>query len=161
MGRISSTCQSARKRGGGTGREEGWQGPLTVFCQQNLLSNYYGLPTTVDSANPGPNPALLKLVLLSLSLSQNLHHIAHLPQKVLFDYFYLYLRSLCTLIRMPHGISRRPGRRAEAFASCHACAFLSHSSHSHVFVGTVRMFHGVVVSIETEERTEQGTDWGL
>lgn len=135
LGRISSTHQSARKRGGGPGREEGWQGPLTVFRQQNLLSTYYGIPTSVDSANPGPNPALLELVLFSLSLSQNLHHVAYLPQKVLFDYFYLYLRSLCTLIWMLHGISRGSGRRVAAFASCHVGAFHSHSSHSHVLVG--------------------------
>lgn len=119
LGKNQSTHQSDRRRSGGTVREERCKRPLTVFCPQSLLSTYYGTQPSVCRYRTEPHPSGAYAV--QLSPSQNWRHIAHLPQKLLFDHLSFSQKCLhfnTDTIEKPSQISgraREPGRREGAF----------------------------------------------
>lgn len=108
LGKNRATHQSDRRRGRGTGERRDLRG-LSQFVVQSLLSMCEGTRPSVYKYRAKPRPSGAQAV-QSLP-SQNWRHIAHLPQKLLFDYLVVSQKGLCfhtDTIGKPSRISGEP-----------------------------------------------------
>ena len=108
LGKNRTTHQSDRRRGRGTGGKERFEGPLTV-CGPEFVEHLLGDPPLCVQVQTQTSPICIHAV-QSLP-SQNWHHMAHLPQKLLFDYLVVSQKGLCfhtDTIGKPSRISGEP-----------------------------------------------------